>query len=31
LFDLSVDAPQYLLSGTFMLPILSNSLLNFID
>ena len=30
-FDLWVDAPQYLSLGTFMLPILSNSFLNFID
>ena len=31
LFDLCVEAPQYLLLGTFILPILSNSFLNFID
>ena len=31
LLDLWVDAPQYLSFGTFILPILSNSFLNFID
>ena len=31
LLDLWVDAPQYLSFGTLMLPILSNSFLNFID
>ena len=31
LLDLWVDAPQYLSLGTFILPILSNSFLNFID
>ena len=30
-FDLWVDAPQYLSSGTLIEPILSNSFLNFID
>ena len=30
LFDLSVDAPQYLSPGTFIFPILSNSVLYFI-
>ena len=31
LFDLWVEAPQYLSFGTLTLPILSNSFLNFID
>ena len=31
LFDLWVDAPQYLSFGTLTLPMLSNSFLNFID
>ena len=31
LLDLCVDAPQYLLFGTFIFPILSNSFLNLID
>ena len=31
LFDLWVEAPQYLLLGTLTLPMLSNSFLNFID
>ena len=30
-FDLWVDAPQYLSLGTLIVPILSNSFLNFID
>ena len=30
LFDLSVEAPQYLSAGTLILPILSNSTLYFI-
>ena len=30
LFDLSVEAPQYLSPGTFIFPILSNSILYFI-
>ena len=30
LFDLSVEAPQYLSPGTLILPILSNSVLYFI-
>ena len=30
LFDLSVEAPQYLSPGTFIFPILSNSVLYFI-
>ena len=30
-FDLCVDAPQYLSLGTFIDPMLSNSLRNFID
>ncbi len=30
-FDLCVEAPQYLSLGTFIDPILSNSLRNFID
>ena len=30
-FDLWVEAPQYLSLGTFIVPMLSNSFLNFID